>query len=148
MQSQITASGSGASHIVATAGAVTINNWIFTGASAPFAYMLARGGRINGQTFSVSAGATWMARADNGGSSFLNLANFTATMSGTPAWGSGCVGVANGAAAIVYGKTWTGSATGKRYEATLNGSIDAAGGGANFLPGSAAGTVSNGGVYA
>ncbi len=43
--------------------------------------------------------------------------------------------------------TWVGSFTGKRYNATLNGVIHTAGAGANFFPGSVAGTTSLGGLY-
>ncbi|MCA1419502.1 hypothetical protein [Bradyrhizobium sp. BRP23] len=43
--------------------------------------------------------------------------------------------------------TLTGAATGKKYDATYNSVINVAGGGANYLPGDVAGTVSNGGQY-
>ena len=41
-----------------------------------------------------------------------------------------------------------GSITGKRYDAINNGVILTSGGGANYFPGSVAGTYSNGGIYA
>lgn len=43
--------------------------------------------------------------------------------------------------------TISGSITGKRYLVTGNGVINTLGGGANFIPGTAAGTTSNGGYY-
>lgn len=43
---------------------------------------------------------------------------------------------------------WTGTATGKRYNATLNGIFSVQGGGPNFFPGSTAGTTATGGQYA
>ena len=43
--------------------------------------------------------------------------------------------------------TSSGSPTGPRYQATLNGVINTAGAGANFLPGSAAGVTLTGGQY-
>lgn len=44
--------------------------------------------------------------------------------------------------------TITGSASGSRYSATLNGVINTAGGGANYFPGSTAGSTATGGQYA
>lgn len=41
----------------------------------------------------------------------------------------------------------SGAATGKRYRAEENGIVSAAGGGASFLPGNAAGTTATGGIY-
>lgn len=41
-----------------------------------------------------------------------------------------------------------GNATGPRYNATLNGVINTNGGGANYYPGSVAGTIATGGIYA
>ncbi|MBE0560378.1 MAG: hypothetical protein IH622_06075 [Ochrobactrum anthropi] len=43
--------------------------------------------------------------------------------------------------------TMTGSATGKRYNVYSNGTINTYGGGANFFPGTTAGTASSGGQY-
>jgi hypothetical protein len=48
---------------------------------------------------------------------------------------------------IVNGNTYSGSATGKRYTANLNGTILAGGAGPNYLPGSTDGTVTSGGQY-
>ncbi|MDH7791872.1 hypothetical protein QBD00_002784 [Ochrobactrum sp. AN78] len=41
----------------------------------------------------------------------------------------------------------TGSATGKRYTVYANGTIGTSGSGANYFPGSVAGTVASGGQY-
>lgn len=49
-----------------------------------------------------------------------------------------------GAASVTY----VGTATGKRYNAALNGVITTNNGGANFFPGSVAGTTATGGHYA
>ena len=43
--------------------------------------------------------------------------------------------------------TFSGSATGKRFEATVNGVIYSSGAGASYLPGNAAGTTATGGQY-
>lgn len=69
------------------------------------------------------------------------------TMVGTPALGY-FVYVETASDALVQAVTFTGSATGKKYEATLNGVIQTYGSGASYFPGSVAGTVATGGQYA
>lgn len=53
-----------------------------------------------------------------------------------------------GGAAKFGATTITGGAYGKRYSVALNGTINTYGGGANFLPGDAAGVTASGGQYA
>jgi hypothetical protein len=76
-------------------------------------------------------------------SAFFN----TITLSGTPAF-AGAFARANNLSQIECGSTFSGAATGKRYEATLNAVINSNGGGANFFPGNAAGTTATGAQYA
>jgi hypothetical protein len=73
------------------------------------------------------------------------------TLTGTPAFS---VAFANGGGAgpagiLVSSSTvsFSGSATGSRYNITQNCTLQTNGGGASFLPGNAAGTVSSGGQY-
>lgn len=74
----------------------------------------------------------------------------TDTVTGTPAFTNafayathnGCIDVGNGGYSI------TGAATGNRYSAMALGMIDTNVGGANFFPGSIAGTTATGGQYA
>lgn len=94
-----------------------------------------------------------------GGDSFINVSAggsyqggfagdpTTITVSNAPAWNTAFCRVVNGAASF-GATTISGSATGKRYDASLNGVINTFGGGANFLPGNAAGTTASGGQYA
>jgi hypothetical protein len=53
-----------------------------------------------------------------------------------------------GSALRANGITFSGPATGKRYEAALNGVITTSGAGATYFPGSTAGDVTTGGQYA
>lgn len=48
---------------------------------------------------------------------------------------------------MLSGTTWSGSATGTRYQAARNGIIETNGGGASFIPGSVAGSVNGQGQY-
>lgn len=79
------------------------------------------------------------------GSVILDQAH-TITITGTPAF-SGAFAYANYGAMFVNANTFSGTATGPRYNATSNGLIQTFGSGASYLPGSTAGTTSNGGLY-
>lgn len=72
----------------------------------------------------------------------------TVTLTGTPAF-SGAFARANDLGSVQANNTsFSGSATGSRYMAMSNGVILTGGGGANFFPGDADGTISSGGQYA
>jgi hypothetical protein len=75
------------------------------------------------------------------------VAGVAITLSGTPAFASAFIGVDYQGLALVSGSSFTGSATGKRYQANLNGIIQTAGGGLTFLPGNSSGTTATGGIY-
>jgi hypothetical protein len=72
----------------------------------------------------------------------------TVTLTGTPAF-STAYACSQYTSTIVMTTpmAFSGSATGPRYVAILNGVINVAGGGANFFPGNSAGSVSTGGQY-
>ena len=72
----------------------------------------------------------------------------TITLSGTPVWSTAFIIADVGSAAIINGNTYSGAATGKRYDVTLNSVVQTGGGGANYFPGNAAGTTATGGQYA
>lgn len=72
----------------------------------------------------------------------------TVTLTGTPAFSTGFVVAANIGVIYAGGTSYSGSATGKRYDATLNATISSNGGGSNFFPGDSAGTTATGGQYA
>lgn len=67
------------------------------------------------------------------------------TLTGTPAFSSAFVSSSGGIVDLTA--TFTGSATGKRYDATRGGVILSNGGGSSYLPGDTAGTVATGGQY-
>jgi len=73
---------------------------------------------------------------------------FTVTLSGTPAFSAGFV-FATQCAVVGYNSvTFSGSATGARYSATLNAVINSFGGGASYFPGNSAGSTTTGAQYA
>lgn len=74
----------------------------------------------------------------------------TITLTGTPAFSGQFVRASdNGMAYVNSGNvTFSGAATGQRYNALQGGGIDTEGGGANFFPGSVAGAATAPGFYA
>ena len=83
----------------------------------------------------------WLARS--GG--IVDVEGRTVTLSGSPAFASAFASC-QGGDILCSGMTFAGAATGPRYSVTQNGCINA-GGGANYLPGNAAGSSATGGQY-
>lgn len=83
-----------------------------------------------------------------GGSITTNLVTpQTVTLTGTPNF-TGAFAIINTPGQITSNSvTWSGSATGQKYNATFGGVIQTNGGGPNYFPGSSAGTAISPGVY-
>lgn len=71
----------------------------------------------------------------------------TCTISGNPAWAGGFIYAENGAGVRIPSNTFTGAATGLRYQVAGNSVIFTSGAGATYLPGNTNGTSSSGGLY-
>jgi hypothetical protein len=99
---------------------------------------------INGQTISVVAGGTSSLVALNGG--ILDVSGGTVAVSGTQTFTqfANADALAN---IIAVSATFTGTVTGVKYSSAANAIIQTNGAGANYFPGSSAGTTSNGGLY-
>lgn len=82
----------------------------------------------------------------NYGGSFV-AAVLTCTITGTPAL-TYFVDASIGSNATLQAMTFSGSATGTRYSATMNSVIQTYGGGSTYLPGNVAGSTATGGQYA
>ena len=93
----------------------------------------------------VGGGAFHYYTAD--GSLIRVASSVTATLTGTPAFGQDFASATEASQIVLPGITYSGSATGTRYIANLNGVIDTGGGGSTFLPGNAAGSTATGGQY-
>lgn len=97
----------------------------------------------------IAGGGTYFIRCEQNSCVQFNVA-LTVTLTGTPAFSVGFI-VCNGSSivtCVASAITWTGSATGQRYNASLNGVINTVGGGANYFPGDVAGATATGGQYA
>jgi hypothetical protein len=77
----------------------------------------------------------------------IDIRGRTVTLTGTPAFSVAFAQSGRGAQIMVSSASFSGAATGIRYNATLNGVIFTNNAGATFLPGNASGTVSTGGRY-
>ena len=79
----------------------------------------------------------------------ISVGPITVNLTGTPAFSSAFAQASqSGAQIFVAGATYTGPATGVRYNAILNGTINTGTANATYLPGSGAGTLATGGQYA
>ena len=98
--------------------------------------------------YTISGAAAYHLDCEGTGSSVYSSygAPVTVTVSGAPAF-SGAFAVAYYNALIYGHNTYSGAATGKRYDVTFSGSIETFGSGANHFPGDSAGTTSLGGQY-
>ncbi len=97
-------------------------------------------------TFTIAGNASYGIDT-NGGRIFFE--SNTVTLTGTPNWGGAFAFANNNGSIQADGGTFSGSATGARYNAYNGGVINTLGGGANYFPGSFAGVadLASGGVY-
>lgn len=99
-----------------------------------------------GEAWAISGSAIAHILVSSGGQ--FNAGGITCTITNTPAFSNGFATASNLGVIVVVSLTFSGSATGKRYDATTNGVIQTYGGGASYFPGNASGTTATGGVYA
>lgn len=97
--------------------------------------------------FTVSASCGAVIRADAGGFIDGRAGAITITLTGTPAWTNGFAKTDTTGTILFSGKTFSGSATGPRYNATGNSVIFTNSGGASYFPGNSAGSTGTGGQY-
>lgn len=97
---------------------------------------------INGN-YSIVGGAPYHIQMLTNG--VISCYSRTVTLTGTPYFSTAYLGITTGAAAYYASNTYSGSATGKRYDITMNGVATTAGA---TLPGNSAGTTATGGQYA
>jgi len=78
----------------------------------------------------------------------VNVRGFTVTLTGTPAFSVGFAYAETNSIQYVDANTFTGAATGQRYQSKTNAVINTNAAGANYLPGNSVGSVDgNGGRY-
>lgn len=125
---------------------VTVGTSIRFGAVAN-GHMIAFGqGKIFGRSsYTIAGGAQFHWISNVGG--IIDVAGITITLSGTPAFSQQFAHAEGMSYQSIGYSTFSGTATGTRYIAIGGAGIDTAGGGASYLPGSAAGSVTSPGWY-
>jgi hypothetical protein len=145
----LAASGGGASCVVADSGAIArIGGGVRFGA-ATLAHLHAdQDGAILfevGAAITITGGAGAHLSTNRGRIAGSSVAW---TLSGTPVFGTAFATAAGGGLIDLTGASFSGPATGSRYQSLLNAVINTRTGNAAFFPGSVAGTIATGGQYA
>jgi hypothetical protein len=96
--------------------------------------------------YKIVAGAVIHLYAELGGT--ISLRGSTITLTGTPAFSYAYCNCVVGSKMFYDGNTFSGSATGTRYDINLNSVVMVSGAGATYLPGNVAGGTGTGGQYA
>lgn len=129
-------------------GTVYINSGITFGACAGAHMQAAKAGSTIGfqSNYTISGGGTIHYAALHGG--FIQADFITVTLTGTPAFSLAFAYASDRSGVEAAGATFSGSATGIRYNSNGLSFVNSFGGGANFFPGNSAGSTSTGGQYA
>ena len=110
---------------------------------ASYGHMVSLGQSMATVTFNytISGGAPYHVRLEQGGGYFVVAGN-TVTLTGTPNFSVGFVRALTNSYVVFSGVTWSGSATGRRYDTSNGGVVQSS----NTLPGDTAGLGTNFGV--
>jgi hypothetical protein len=111
-----------------------------------FAGCAAEGGTIQMVSDYTISGGGYTHLLIEAGGYYRAVFSGTITLTGTPAF-TQFAQCASAAVTRIQGVTFSGSATGSRFNAELNGVITTAGAGVGYLPGDGAGTTATGGQY-
>lgn len=113
--------------------------------NSPEYHIFANGGLIQANgNYSIVGGAQFHYACVSGS---IVCSGRTVTVTGTPAFSGAFALAGRGGVLESFSTTYSGSATGSRYNANANGVIFTNGGGANYFPGNAVGTTATGGQY-
>lgn len=130
-------------------GAIQLGAGISFGAATGGGHFSAQSGGIiycNSQAYTIAGGAIYHKIAAEGGR--IYTFGCAVTLTGTPAFSGSYAYATQLGNLIAFSQTFTGTATGKRYDCTGVSSINVAGAAATYFPGSIAGTTATNGVYA
>lgn len=142
MKLQTTTTGRGV-YLLGRTSSVDMSNMNF-GACA-FEHMLFQGASARMLTnWAISGGASAHVNATAGAT--FSVTAVTCTLSGTPAITT-FAACDMASSSVFQSITFSGSATGQRYNVSANGVIHTYGGGATYLPGNSAGAAATGGQY-
>lgn len=148
---RIRATSAGSGFDAASGGIIYFQKIDFQTFNQGYAHMRASGAAIIGATgnYSISGDAGFHILSTNNGYVQNYLAG-TVALTGTLNFSQGFAYVNQGGVLYTSGMTFNpagATVTGPRYVATSNGVMATGGGGANYFPGSIAGSVGAGGIY-
>lgn len=144
LQIQNTSTGSALS--VGQGASVVLGTGIIFGIAGSKQVDIESGGYFSGQgnAYTISGAAAIHIQA--GVNSKATINNSTVTVTGTPAFSTAFVFITDNSTLYAVSVTFSGSATGVRFNVTNNGVINTNGGGANYFPGNSAGAGTNSGT--
>lgn len=165
----ISTSGTNAFEVTNGVGNVTLKGVKVTTASSGSGVRASNGAQINIYNIEFGTCVTYQIRADYGGQVLpqtnytisggasahwfvgqgggITVATKTITVTGTPAFGTAFAVAQNLSFMAVTGNTYSGSATGVRYNITGNSIVNTGGQATTAFPGGTIGTTANGGLY-
>lgn len=141
---KITNSGTGNGILALNGSFITINGAMEYGAIVQSQIVANSSSAVtisSNYTISGGAQAHW-----NALQSKITAANLTITLTGTPAFSLGFAEAQSGGNLQVFGNTYSGSATGPRFNVIVSGFIFTNQTSATYFPGNASGTISSGGT--
>lgn len=131
---------------VESGGFITIGSSIRFGAIANSQIYCETNGNVFGRSpYSVVGSAEAHLEAVTSGA--IDLAGITVTVTGTPSFSRAFALASRVGVVQVNANTYSGSATGSRYNASSNGVIFTNGGSSAYLPGNSSGATATGGQY-
>lgn len=144
----LTISNTGSSYCLRTSngGSLIIDNVILGTATSGYHLASSYGGRIfAASNYTITGGAYAHIYSFQGG--IVNISGRTITLTGTPAFGTAFI-LSESISSVVYSSnTFSGTATGSRYNVRKLSLIDVNGASTTYLPGSTSGTTASGGQY-
>lgn len=143
---KLQAATSGHGLVVANRGNLQIQNLDFGAVPGGSHMYLYGAGKIQAQGYKISGSAQRHWQVELSGT--IEILSVTVTLTGTPAFSVAFATVIGPCGILCAGVTFSGSGTGKRFTAELNGVIYTGGAGASYFPGNTAGTNATGGQYA
>lgn len=144
---QMATASSGSCLQAVNGGQITVNGAMNCGACAANHLFASDGGIIEiTSNYTISGSASAHYTGTRKGEIFVP-SSITVTVSGTPAFSTAFAVALSLSDLELAGITFTGSATGSRYNSINNSLINTNGGGATYLPGNSGGTTGTGGLY-
>jgi hypothetical protein len=138
---KLTTTTAGYCFLINSGSAITYNNLDFGAAAGGHITVSNGSSAICSGNYTISGSAPWHVFADS--NSTVTCYSVTITISGTPVFSTAFAFASGGASLRLESNTFSGSATGKRYQTQSGAIINVAGAGTNYLPGDSAGTGTN-----